>query len=202
MDWGGPAEAEDFHPSHEITEKTYIEFLDSSSAPGSDTALRAFENADKETRDEFISKLNDPDFIKALFSNDDDVLADQGLTRTSMVPLNSLARAASAGQVTNTYNRSMDWGPIPTLNISQTYTITTDGSTVTSSDSCVATYTAFIPIAGITERTIHQVKNGHGYCRTDWSAELFNHPGWVYSSVQDQEVDGFGNVLFQNFYDI
>lgn len=196
-----PAQAAE-SPTPQITENGYVHFLESSPDPGAKEALDAFRKSDEATQAKYISKLNDPEFFKALFSNNPSQLKAQGLSQDTTRVDARQARAAASGQLSNTYNHKMNWGPIPTLNISQTYTYTTNGSTVTKSDGCVAAYTAFVPIASITENTTHQVKNGHGYCRTDWNAAFLDNASWNFASVQDQEVDGTGKVIFQNFYDI
>lgn len=61
---------------------------------------------------------------------------------------------------------------------------------------------AFVPITSITRNTNYQIKNGEGYCRTDWNAAFLDNGDWNFSSVQDQQVNGNGGIIFENFYDI
>lgn len=186
-----------------ITEKSYVEFLESSNDVGANEALSAFNAADEDVQDDYIENLNDPNFIEAMFSGDPEMMSDYGLSQSvETAPAPQARAAAASGQHSNTYVHKMSWGPIPTLNVSQTYNFTGNGSTVTSSDSCSAMHTAYVPIANITENTTHQTKNGDGYCRTEWSAKFLNDPTWNFSSVQDQQVNGDGSIVFENFYDI
>lgn len=146
--------------------------------------------------------------MKAVYSNDAEQLHKYGVTVTTEehadVSSSTAFRAAAVNTShSNTYVHQMSWGPIPTVKLQQTYTVTGNGSTVVSSDSCSAINTNYTGVGNITESTSHSVVNGVGDCRTNWKASVPTPLGSVdLSSVQEQQINGAGAVVKENFYDL